>query len=373
MFKKILMYSVISLSVISMNIMVPFFVSKANEAVAEEAVTVTVEEPEVVAEEIPVYDPTQPVDIVINLEDETRYMGVTVYRIGDYDGERFTYIPEVLSLVGKDYYKLSRGADIKAHAATIASQIQGTNLEGQNVSVVSGVGTIEDLTGGLYLIVQNKADHNASIDVPYIVETPQWSEETMEYMYDVRFFPKWEREVWFTFRHEVIYPFVMGALLIFLVIYSLMGGRILKAVLSVLAFFACGYVGMIESCEYFGIESDFLWMFVFFMIFAFVGIGVLWIIVAVISAIFRKIHGTELIRKNLFWITAFSGSAGVFFLLSRYILTDRYICGVIAVIIGTVGCMVQFFGRKKQACEYTYEDLYRIKVKEVSDDERADS
>lgn len=371
MFKKILMYSIISISIMSVNLTVPFFVSKANETVTEEAVTAIGTEE--VTEEAVVYDPTQPVDIVINLEDETRYMGVTVYRIGNYDGERFTYLPEVLSLVNKDYYKLSRGADIKTHAATIASQIQSTQIEGQNVSVVSGEGRIEDLNAGLYLIVQNKADHNATIDVPYIVETPQWSEETMEYMYDVRFFPKWEKEVWFTFRNEVVYPFVLGALLLFLVIYSLTGGRVLKAVLSILAFFACGYTGMMRSCEYFGIESDFLWMFVFFMIFAFIGIGILWIFVTVISAIFRKFHVAELIHKNLFWITAFSGATGVFFLLTRYILTDRYICGVIAVILGIVGCMVQFFGRKNKACDYTYEDLYRLPVKETSDDERVDS
>ena len=359
MIKKLIRSAITTASLICMGICMLSVPVKA-ETVSEEAEAAT-----------PVYDPMQPVDIVINLEDESRYMGVSLYRIGDYDGERFTYTAQILELVDKDYYKLSRESEIIAAAESLAAIVRkDDSFEKTDVSIVDGVGVAEDLTTGLYLIVQNRADRNATLDNAYFIETPGWNEETLEFMYDVRYFPKWEREAWFTFRNEIVYPMVIIFALVSLAIFCLLGNKILKFALAIAGFMICGYYGMIVSAKYLEIEANFLWLFVLFIVFAFVGTGVVWIITSIISAIVRKLKITDIVKKNMFWLTAVTGAIGVFFILYKMVLNNLYRSIVIAAACGAIGILVQYVSKGRELRGYTYEDLYRIQLKDKEDDER---
>ncbi len=149
-----------------------------------------------------------------------------------------------------------------------------------------------------------------------------------------------------------------------------MGMRILKPTFTLCAFLVCGYVGMINAGARLDIEADFLWMFVLFMSFAFIGIGVIWCLFTALSAIFRKAHITNAIKKNMFWISAFTGAAGLFYILHKYILIGTVKCAIVACTLGILGCVYQFLKKGKEGHAYTYDDLYRIEIREESDDER---
>ncbi len=328
---------------------------------ASEIETATVEEADPENKEPKPYDPEQEVDIVINLEDETRYMGVTVYRIGDYDGERFTYSPEVLECLGKDYYKLSRESEIVSNAKYLEELIPETLiLEGQDVNVEQGIGTADGLTPGLYLVVQNKADHNANLDAPYIVETPQWSEENLEWMYDLRTYPKWEREVWFTFRPQIVVPMVWGALLLLLVVFCFMGARVIRGVFMGCLFFLFGYLGLKLATMIDQFEAQFMWYFVIFLVFAFLGTGITWDIISVISSPLKKIRAHKALRKQLFWITSLIGAILIGLILHN-IVFHKWLPSIgIAAGIGILGCIVQRLKRDREVRFYTYDDLLKL-------------
>ena len=315
--------------------------------------------------EKPEFNPDESVDIVIDLQDDTRFMTLTLYRIGDYDGERFAYTDEILRFMEKDYYKLSRETEKQSAAEVLSGLIpKETEPESFHVWVSGGKGEAEGLTSGLYLVVQNKKDQNAVLEKPFIVEAPGLSEDKTEYLYDVRVFPKWDREVWFTFRKEVVHPILIAAILALLVALCLVGAKSLRVVLVGSSFALSGLFGMTLVSFIDGFEYNFLWFFVVFLIFAFLGVGIMWGIITALSAPVKKIHADSFLRKNLFWMTALAGATGMFYLMYRFLLGNVMLCAVISVSAFILGCILQKLQQKNEVHFYTYEDLIRMSPKE---------
>ena len=325
-------------------------------------ISVAGETAEVIDRDTAVYDPTQEVDIVINLEDESTRMGVTVYRIGDYDGHLFKYTEEIKALMPKDYYKLSREGDILSAAQEIAAMIgKKITIEGVDVSIYRGVGTAEDLTPGLYLVVQNKAESNATLDTPYIVEAPEWSEDTLEYMYDIRTYPKWEKAIWFTFRPAIVRVVVIASVFLFCVSLCLIGGKVLRIVSFGTMFVLCGYTGTVIANQIEQFESNFLMQFFIFLIFAFLGMGLIWIVLSILSVPVRALKLHKFFKKRLFWVAPVIGATGIGYILTTYMTVGLSRSIIIATVLGVLGCILQGLRKKREITFYTYDDLLRLK------------
>lgn len=303
-----------------------------------------------------VIDPGQTVDFTIDLEDASRFLGISVYLVGEYDGEHFVYNEAVRDAVTKEYYLLSRAADKYAAARSIETYIKENKSLAPvaEVSVQNGVGTAKRLPVGLYLFVQNESDFNGQLTTAFLVEAPSYSTKTEEYLYDIRLFPKWERTVWFSFRPEVIYPLGIVLILLGCVLLALFGAKMIRALILLAMFGAFGYLGLRLAMR---ITGEFLWYMIFFVSFAFLGVGLLYGLYAL--TLQRVISGRvkRAVHRQMYWFTPILACAIACFTVKTRISEDMLFWLIIPAGVAFVGFVIQFIGRKDIRNFFTYEDL----------------
>lgn len=295
------------------------------------------------------------IELTVNLEDDSRFMGVSVYLVGEYDGNHFAYSDAVKGAVKKDYYLLDRAADRYAAARSIAEYIEETKAltPVAEISVVNGIGSVKGLPVGLYLLVQNGEDYNSRLVTAFLTEAPD-SSSTGELLYDIKLFPKWERTVWFSFRPEVINPLGIVVILGCCLLLALFGSGMFRALIFALIAGLCGYLGMKGAMQ---MTDEYLWYMVVFVSTAFLGVGVLYTIYRLTLHRLFSGRAKQAMYRQMFWITpllALLISAPVVrFYVSSNILFWLVIPGVIAVL----GFVIQLIGRKDSRNYRTYEDL----------------
>ena len=300
--------------------------------------------------------PENSIEITVNLEDEARFMGISLFLVGEYDGEHFVYSDEVRSIMKKEYYLLDRVSDQYEAAQQIAEYIEETGAITSiaGISVKEGIGTVNKLPNGLYLLVQNDEDFNSKLTTPFFVEAPTYSSDTSEYLFDIKLFPKWERVVWFSFRPEVVNPIGIVGILLCCLLLALFGWKLFRMVSFVLLFGLIGFLGMKGAMSF---TDEYLWYMVVFVSTAFLGIGVLY---GLYHLTLRRLATEKVknaVNRQLVWFTPILAfviaAATVRYCLSEKLLFWLVIPGAVAVI----GFVIQLIGRRNNRAFYTYEDL----------------
>ena len=309
----------------------------------------------------PEVDTNRKVTITVNLEDESRFMGIDLYHIGTYDGEKFTYLPEYRKLVEKDYYALDTTRKKDESVQVLAEYLEENQQIKPDASIrlVKGKGKTAKLPQGLYLIVQNDEDHNSELEKVIVTEAPLFDEEQNIYLYDIRLFPKWERTIWFSFRPEVVYPLELVLLLSICLLLCLSGTRLLRSLGSATVFLLSGLFGM-KICSY--ISTQFIWSMVFFTTTAFLGVGVLWMILGILGGAVKKSGAFQSAKKQLNRIVPIlSGAAGAY-LIYRYISKEWWCFAAIPAAFVVTGEIIRYLRRGKEVVFHTYEDLLELPI-----------
>ena len=299
------------------------------------------------------------IEITVNLEDETVFMGISVYRIGEYNGENFVYSENVRSLHKKEYYVLDRESDQYEAAQTIADYIKETGeiVPVAMIDVKNGIGTVGELPVGLYLLMQNDMDYNSKLLSPFLVEAPAYSSRTSEYLYEIRLFPKWEKTVWFSFRPEVVNPLGLVIILLCCLLLALVGSKLFRVLSLSLFAVLFGFLGMKGALL---VTNEHLWLMVIFVSTAFLGIGLLY--GGYYLFVHRFISGNfkEKAHKQLIWITPILAFLIAAVTVKHYLSTDIIFWLVIPAVIAVIGFVLQLIGRKNHRNFYTYDDLLCI-------------
>lgn len=314
-------------------------------------------------------DPNQMVDITIDLEDTTRYMGISVYQVCTYDGEKYAYTDDFREFSKEDYYlKINNNQKYEDINLFLESMEDGKRRVPMVSAVVqNGVGKVEGLPVGVYLILQNDAASNAELVSYSLVEAPIL-EKNLGYLYDIRLYPRWEKITWFSFRPEVVYPLEVGIILILCVLFSFWGARIGRSLMFVFCFFVSGLLGFSIGITYI---NDYLWLLVIFTISAFLGVGAVWMIITVLQGSIVKRNLTNNINKQLFWITPVWALIISIITIRSYISKHIIISILVPMVVAFIGGIYQHAKQKDVIIFHTYEDLLAMKRKDEGENENA--
>ncbi len=140
-------------------------------------------------------DPDHKVTLTIDLEAQSKCATITLYRVGKWDGSIGEYVlTEEFS-----------GSGAKLHDLTVSSMLQASKILDEyarkqaspviaHQTTTLGKTQFSDLTSGLYLICQRReASDNVTIR-PYLTTLPVMNEETHNWDYDVKAYPKNESD-----------------------------------------------------------------------------------------------------------------------------------------------------------------------------------
>jgi len=313
---------------------------------------------------VPEVDMNQKIDISIFLEDESRFMEVELYRIGQYDGDKFTYLTQYRELVDKDYYALDTVKQKDASVKIIANYIENHKdiVPDASLCVVKGEGKTKDLPIGLYLIIQNDGNHNAELDKAVLTEAPLFDEIQNIYLYDICLYPKWERSIWFSFRPEVVYPLETVMLLTICFLLCIYSTRLIRSLGFLTIFLVSGLLGMRLGME---ITKEFIWLMFFYVGFAFLGIGLAWMIFAIAGGALKKSDKFGIVKRNMYRIVpVFSGLFGGY-ILYRFVSKAWWCFVLIPSVTVCIGEVVQYIRKDKETVFYTYEDLLKLQKGEM--------
>lgn len=312
-------------------------------------------------EEIPTIDENRRVSISINLDDNSRFMGISLYRIADYKNNRFEYLDSYNKLDIPKYYKLSREADKKAAASVISKYIKENNIQPDyDVKLTGGKASISDLGIGVYLIMQNDNDENATLKDFILVEAPKLIDE--EYQYDFILKPKYTKKIWFAFRPEVVYPITIVIGMLIGLIMCIFGAKVFRSSFMLACFILMGLVGMHLGRR---INASFLALLVFFILFAFIGLALVMFLDAAFIAPFRKTKAAPKAQRAGNYLTAIIGAALFSTLLYFFVLPQIMITSIVFAGLGISGLIIQYLRRDKYIIFYTYEDLIATELKTV--------
>lgn len=315
-----------------------------------------------------VIDVDQEVSITINLEDETRFMGVDFYLIGTYSNGQFQYDDLYESLVDARYTARNDDGERAEDLGVFLKYIKENDVEPTSVMRIrNGKGVIEGLPVGLYIMIQNELDYNAQLKKNNIIEAPTLSSDNTEYMYDIVLFPRWDRTVWFSFRPEVVNPLMSVLILLMCVLMAFFGAKIFRSLILIVAFFISGFVGFKYMSNYI---SDYLWLMVVFLLLAFVGVGILLFVVSVLTSFLVKRKLINMLTKHLIWITPVLALVISVITLRANISTECLYSICIPVVVAVLGTIYQFFKKNEIRNFYTYDDLIAM---EIIDDKEGDT
>lgn len=301
----------------------------------------------------------EPVSISVNLENESRFMGVDVYQIAEFSKGEFLYLEPYSNLDITPYRKLTRGADIADTAETIADYIEEKKIEPTaSINCKKGYGKAENLSVGVYLLIQNEDDCNARLKKINVVEAPLWSEETEEYLYEIHLFPEWERVIWFSFRPEVVFPLMRVIALLLCLAICIFGPRLIKNAFFGATAMLSGLLGMKLGMM---INGSFLALMLFFVLFAFIGLGIVMFLSILSDRILKKAYLYDFLQKKQFWIVPLMGAfLFSYFVHLWYISSLPVVLGIFAALSG-LGIYLRYLKKDEQIIFHTYDDLLLLK------------
>lgn len=308
----------------------------------------------------PEVDLDQNVEISVNLEDDSRFMSVDLYRIGEYNGEEFVYLSNYLQLVDKDYYALDTEKEKDASVAVIAKYIkEHPEIKTDFTLKVQGEAKTKELPLGLYLIIQNEGDHNSELRKNIVVEAPLYDEKENIYLYDIPLYPKWDRTIWFSFRPEVVYPLSIVILLGICLLLCLFSTRMVRSLGMTSIFILAGLLGMKIGMT---VTMEFIWLMMFFVFFAFMSVGILWMLASIIGGSVKKSVAIDSVKKKMYWIVpVLSGGAGSF-IIYNYVSKAWWFYIAIPAGVVLIGEIIQYKRKDKEVVFHTYEDLIELPI-----------
>lgn len=310
--------------------------------------------------EVPETDTHNLVDITVELEDSSRFMGISVYQIGEYRDGDFAYISPYKDLVQYDYYTLQKDSTKESHVLKFCDYIEENSLEGDyQINVINGTGAITGLEPGLYLLEQNmQTDYNSQLQKAFLIEGPTYQAATKEYLFDIRSYPSWEKTIWFSFRPEVVNPMSLTILLLACVLLCFYGARIIKPAMFLIPFAAIGTLGLRLAER---AKVSFLWMMFMYVMFAFMGAGLTYLLFSAIMGLLKNTKLSRGIKRQSFWITPLVGAAIGAYLVYRYLSQNAIFYLYIPIAVFILGVVWQFFTRKRIPIFHTYDELIRSK------------
>lgn len=315
----------------------------------------------------PPMDTNQRVNIYVDLNDESesRFLGIDVYKIAEIVDDEFRYIYPYSELGLTEFKRLGRDGDKYLVSQEIMDFIETNNVTATNhFNCFKGTGEIRNLETGVYILVQNGDDKNASLNSIMLVEAPKWDRESEEYLYDIHVQPRWERVTWFSFRPEVIYPLLQVVSLMICLALCLFGPRIIRGAFTCVVAITGGILGM-ETGRHF--ESSFIAMMIFFLLFSFVALGMLSFISMVVRDMFNKELIYKFLQQKQFWIVPCVGAALFAVFTYLWFIPQIYLAAAIFVILSVLGTYLQYLKKDEQIIFYTYDDLIKLEA----DDEDA--
>lgn len=297
----------------------------------------------------------EPITLIVDLENESRFLGMDVYQIAEYKDGTFSYIEPYNELDITPYRKLSRGTEIDNVAHVIEEYIIENQIEPTaQISCKKGIGKANGLKVGVYLLIQNDSDHNAMINKSYVVEAPMWADETEEYLYEIHLFPKWKQVVWFSFRPEVVFPLMKVFTLMICLALCIWGPRIIRnAFLSVIAMLS-GLLGMKMGMA---INGSFLALMLFFILFAFIGLGLMLFILMLFESIIKKVMLYDYLQRKQFWIVPLIGAVLFSYFTYSWFIKNIWIVTLVFVALSILGIVLQYLKKDEQIIFHTYDDL----------------
>ena len=306
-------------------------------------------------------DPNRVSHVTIDLEKEGTMLGVSVYRIGNYTEDGFSYDQPYLDLVSRDYNLVNTQNELEKQIGIVSDYIKENNVEEYGrFSVENGVGTSGDLPVGLYVMIQNSDGSNAQLDGPIYVEAPTEDSATDTYMYDIHLFPKWEKTIWFSFRPEVVYPLSIICALIICALLCLFGGRILRSLIVAVATLLAALAGFQLSMKYTG---SYLVSMVAFVFFGYLVIIILFHFFGLSKNRRNKTNIITTLEWVLVYVTPVIGAVCAAIIIYFFITTNMWIFIGIPVVVGIAGLFLQIRNTKNRKIFYTYDDLIGTKEK----------
>lgn len=299
--------------------------------------------------------PDEPITLIVDLENESRFLGMDVYQLAEYKDGAFSYIEPYNELDITPYRKLSRGTEIDNVAHVIEEYIIENQIEPTaQISCKKGTGKANGLKVGVYLLIQNDSDHNAMINKSYVVEAPMWADETEEYLYEIHLFPKWKQVVWFSFRPEVVFPLMKVFTLMICLALCIWGPRIIRnAFLSLIAMLS-GLLGMKMGMA---INGSFLALMLFFILFAFIGLGLMLFILMLFESIIKKVLLYDYLQRKQFWIVPLIGAVLFSYFTYSWFIKNIWIVTLVFVALSILGIVLQYLKKDEQIIFHTYDDL----------------
>ena len=356
-----------SLGMLASLMLILFFVlSVSVKAVAPMDETTNTDEANEIAEGEDEEETHNLVDITVELEDTSRFMGVAVYRIGDYVDGDFTYVTPYRDLVNYDYFEVLKENTKESHVLKISEYIQDNELPYDYlIKVVNGTGKIEGLEPGLFLLIQDeKSDFNAQLKKTVLIEGPTYDSVTKEDLFDIRSYPQWEKTTWFTFRPEVARPLSIAILLLSCVLLCILGTRSVKFVIFLIPFSAVGMLSLVLS-EF--AEFKFLEMMLVYVLAGFIGVGFSYLLLNTFRTIFKNTGFLSFLNKNSFWITTLIGAPAGAFIVYKLVSQNMIFYAVIPGVFFVFGFIWQLVNRKKIPQFHNYEDLISLPYPEVKE------
>lgn len=305
------------------------------------------------------------VTISVDLQDTSRFLGIDVYQIAEYRDGEFVYTKTYEALSLTPYRRLTGKAEIADMGSTVASYIKDEKIKpATTIQCKKGMGESGKLPVGVYLLMQNDDDCNASLNTVTVVEAPAWSDETGEYLYELHEYPKWERVIWFSFRPEVVYPLLRVCTLILCVLLCIVGARLLRNALFIGSALFCGFIGMKMGEE---VNASFLALMLFFGLFAFLGLGFMQILLMIIRDLIKRDCLYRILQKKQFWIMPVVGAGLFSYLIYLWFAIDIWICVTIFGLLALLGTYLQYIRKDEQIIFHTYDDLLRLRRSDEND------
>lgn len=304
----------------------------------------------------------EPVSITVDLQDDSasRFMGISLYRIASVVDNEFVYDEKYSGLELTEYKRLPRMADKMDMAIELLDYIDEMNIKPTaTMSLRHGTGTVSGLEPGVYIAVQNEEDFNASLSKILLVDAPTWSADNEEYMYDIQLFPKWEKEVWFSFRPEVIYPALKVAALIICLALCLFGPRIIHSVIYCVVALLGGLVGMQIGQS---LNCSYHMLMILFMSSAFIALILFMLVFQAEDNVAKKNRFAEYLQKKQFWIVPVTGAALFAAATYFWFVHTEWVAVTVFAALAILGTYLQYLKKNEQIIFHTYDDLIEMKL-----------
>ena len=315
-----------------------------------------------VSEEVSEDDEYHLVDITVELEDTSRFMGVSVYRIGYYEDGHFFYNTPYREQVNYDYNDVKKENTKEAHVLKLSEFIRDEEIPGDYlISVENGTGKIEGIEPGLFLLIQDEeSDYNAQLKKTVLIEGPSYDSVNKEDIYDIRTFPQYEKAVWFTFRPEVAGPMSLGIILLACLMLCVIGTRSVKFVLFMIPFAGVGMAGVVMS-EF--ANFKFIEMMLVYVLVGFIGVGFSFLLMNAFRTLFKNTGVIRFLNRNSFWISTIIGAGLGALVVYKFISQNLIFYAIIPGAVFIFGFIWQLVRRKRIPEFHNYEDLISIPIK----------